>query len=190
MAEDKDILEGLLQGDKASFKQFYDRYSGKIFNTALGFVKNEQDAEEIVQDVFVKIYQSAAAFKGDSSLNTWVYRITVNKSLDFLRAKKSKKRFAFLTSIQEPESPDLPDFVHPGVLLEKQEDARFLFKVIDTLPDKQKTAFILSFVEGLPRQEVANVMEMSLKAVESLLQRSKQNLRKKLDKFYPNRRKS
>ena len=75
------------------------------------------------------------------------------------------------------------------MLLEKRESSKILFQVIDTLPDSQKTAFILSFVEELPRQEVADIMEISLKATESLLQRAKNNLRNKLKNKYPDRRK-
>lgn len=77
------------------------------------------------------------------------------------------------------------DFQHPGVLLENKEKAQYLFSVIETLAEAQKTAFILSFVEGLPRQEVADIMETSLKSVESLLQRAKANLKKKLIEIYP-----
>ena len=118
-------------------------------------------------------------------MSTWIYRITVNTSLNYLRRQK---RFGFLSG-GEPRT-DTPDFEHPGVLLEKKENARALFKVIDTLPNQQKTAFILSFVEELPRQEVAEIMKVSLKAVESLLQRAKGNLRTKLEKVYPERRKN
>lgn len=83
---------------------------------------------------------------------------------------------------------DVPDFEHPGVLMENKENTKALFKAIHTLPNQQKTAFILSFVEELPRQEVADVMEVSLKAVESLLQRAKKNMRPELEKLYPHRR--
>ena len=82
------------------------------------------------------------------------------------------------------------DFKHPGIDLEHQENLSIIFKGIDLLPDNQKTAFILSFIEDLPRQEVADIMELSLKAVESLLQRGKKKLRESLEKHYPVRRKT
>ena len=156
-----------------------------MYNTALSYAQHVPDAEEITQDVFTNVFRSAAKFKGESEVSTWIYRITVNTSLNYLRRKK---RFGFLSG-GEPHL-DTPDFEHPGVLLEQKENAKALFKVIDTLPDQQKTAFILSFVEELPRQEVADVMRVSLKAVESLLQRAKGNLRTKLEKVYPERRKN
>ncbi len=176
-------ISSIANGDRSAFRQLYELYSEKVYNISLSYAQNEQDAEEITQDVFISIFRNAGKFNGDSAVGTWIYRITVNTSLNYL---KRKKRFSFLkfgvTTI------DNPDFEHPGVLLENRENAKLLFKVIDTLSKNQKTAFILSFVEELPRQEVADIMEISLKAVESLLQRSKRNLRAKLEKLHPDRR--
>ena len=82
----------------------------------------------------------------------------------------------------------MPDFNHPGIIEENKENAKLMYKAIDTLPDAQKTAFILGFIEEKPRQEIADIMEISLKAVESLLQRAKANLKIKLKSLNPNRR--
>lgn len=179
-----EIISAVAAGDRKAFHQLYDIFSEKVYNTSLSYAQNVHDAEEITQDVFTSIYRNASKFKGESALGTWIYRITVNTSLNHL---KKKKRFSFLKYGES--DVDRPDFEHPGVLMENKENAKRLFKVIDTLPDSQKTAFILSFVEELPRQEVADIMEVSLKAVESLLQRGKKNLRGKLENLYPDRRK-
>ena len=185
MDKESEIIKAIANGDKKVFPILYERFSDKVYNTALSYTKNIEDAEEITQDVFIKIYKSAATFKGNSTLNTWIYRIAINTSLNYL---KKKNRFAFFkSSLTSSQSVDLE---HPGVLLEQKENAAMLYKVIDCLPDNQKTAFILSFIEDLPRQEVANIMEISLKAVESLLQRAKKNMRSELEKLYPNRRKT
>ena len=163
----------------------YERYADRVYNTALSYIKSAEDAEEITQDVFVKIYKSAWTFKGQSSIKTWIYRIVVNTSLNYL---KKHNRFAlFKNRFQAPEDIE---FEHPGVLLENKENAARLYKAMDCLPDSQKTAFILSYIEDLPRQEVANIMKTSVKAVESLLQRGKKNMRSELEKFYPHRRKT
>lgn len=178
------LIQAIANGDRTAFRKLYNEFSEKVYNTAISYVQNDEDAEEITQDVFTSIFKNASKFKGDSAVGTWVYRISVNTSLNYL---KKKKRFS-LFNFGSPD-PEQPDFEHPGILLEKKENAKVLFKVIDTLPDSQKTAFILSYIEDLPRQEIADIMETSLKAVESLLQRAKGNLRKKLEKLYPNRRK-
>ena len=88
----------------------------------------------------------------------------------------------------ENSKHEFPDFEHPGIQEENKETAKIMYKAINSLPDSQKTAFILGFIEEKPRQEIANIMGISLKAVESLLQRAKENLRKKLHQLNPNRR--
>ena len=178
-------IKTLSEGSQKSFKVLYDLFSEKIYNTALSYCQNQQDAEEITQDVFTSVFKNASNFKGDSTIDTWIYRITVNTSLNLIKKKKRQSFLKFNAFNKEK-----PDFEHPGIILENKENSKLLFKVIETLPDSQKTAFILSFIEALPRQEVADIMELSLKAVESLLQRAKSNLRKKLIKIYPNRRKN
>ena len=187
------LIQQIVKGNQQAFKEIYDIFHVKVFNTAMGYIQNNEEAEEVTQDVFVEIFRSAHKFKGNALVSTWIYRITVNKCLDFLRYKQRKKRAVwlkrFLGFSDNEQERDIPDFVHPGILLEQKENAQLLFKVIDTLAEKQKTAFILTYVEDLPQKEVAEIMEISVKAVESLLQRAKTNLRKKLDKYNPNRRK-
>ncbi|MFD1551543.1 RNA polymerase sigma factor [Putridiphycobacter roseus] len=143
-----------------------------VYHTALLYLQNEAEADEITQDVFLKVFDKIETFHQDSKLSTWIYRITVNASLNRL---KKNKRWSF---VRWKEEEDIQvDFDHPQLLAEKKEDANLIFRAMQKLPDSQKTAFILSFIEEMPRQEVADVMETSLKAVESLLQRAKKNLR-------------
>ncbi|MEL6851256.1 MAG: RNA polymerase sigma factor [Bacteroidota bacterium] len=185
MANSHLIMTAISEGSTPAFREFYQLFAEKVYNTALSYAQHQQDAEEISQEVFLRIHKYAGNFKGQSSLNTWVYRITVNASLDFIK-RRNKRSFGAWNQA----AIETPDFVHPGVLLEKKEMAGAMYKAIETLPDSQKTAFILSFLEDLPRQEVAHIMDLSLKAVESLLQRAKQNLRKKLGNMYDQRVKS
>ncbi len=188
---DQQLLELLINGNELAFKQLYDRYSSKVYNTLLSYTKNSEDAEELLQDVFLTIYTSASLFRSEAKVSTWIYRVSVNKSLDFLRKKNSQKRFGIFSSLYRKDSGEIQfesvDFVHPGVKLENQEDAKLLFGAIDELSENQKTAFILTQVEDLPQQEVAEIMQISRKAVESLVQRSKANLKKVLSNRYPDR---
>ena len=188
----KTLLAQIAQGSEPALEALYTLFKSRVYNTALSYLQNTEEAEEVTQDVFVNIFRAAARFEGKSSVSTWIYRITVNQSLDRLNHRKRQKRFGLLVDFfgGNPAEPatDLPHFDHPGVVLEQKENARILFQAIESLPDQQKTAFILSFIEDLPRQEVAGVMQISLKAVESLLQRAKTNLRKRLDNFFPDRR--
>jgi RNA polymerase sigma factor (sigma-70 family) len=154
-------------------------------------VQNKEDAEDLTQEVFIEVFHSLEKFKQESSLSTWIYRITVNKSLDFLRKKNRKKRFGFMTSLFHKETGEINfdkgHFDHPGILLEKKENARILFEAIDLLSENQKTAFILFHVEELSQKEIAAIMNLSPKAIESLIQRAKTTLREKLGDLYKKR---
>ena len=158
----------------------YILYKNKVYNTAIGYLQNVEDAEEITQDVFLTIFQKADTFMGNAKVSTWIYRITINKSINQIEKKKRRP-----SSDSELKDFHKIEFNHPGGILENQEKMKYLFAAINTLAEKQKTSFILSYVEGLPRQEVADIMKTTLKSVESLLQRAKINLRKKLISVYP-----
>jgi len=167
---------------KRNFNSVCNEYNLLVYNVALNYVQNVEDAEEITQDVFLKVHESLSDFKENSSLKTWLYRITVNQSLDFIKRKNSKKRFFIFgkKSQNEFELTNVSDFEHPGILLERQEYAKVLFSIINTLPENQKTAFILSKVDGLSNPEVSEIMEISISAVESLVFRAKKELKEKL----------
>jgi RNA polymerase sigma factor (sigma-70 family) len=181
------LIEQLKQGDEAAFKTIVDTWQNMVYNTALGIVQNTEDAEDITQEVFVQVYQSISSFKGDSKFSTWLYRIAITKSLDHERRKKRKKRFAFVKSLFGEESQVVihpPDFNHPGVVLDKKEDAALLFGIISKLPENQRIAFTLHKVEGLSYQEVSEVMKTTVSSVESLMHRAKNNLKKKLEEHF------
>lgn len=158
----------------------YDVYKVKVYNIALSYLKNVEDAEEITQDVFLTIFNKASTFKKKSKVSTWVYRITVNKSLNQLEKRKRKP-----TSGDEIKDFHAINFSHPGVQLANKEKAKYLFAAIEKLEQNQQTAFIMSYIEGIRRDEVAHVMGKSLKSIEGLLQRAKANLKKELVKMYP-----
>jgi RNA polymerase sigma factor (sigma-70 family) len=184
---EQELIDQLKSGSEAAFKTMVTSWQDLVFNTALGLVQNEMDAEDVAQEVFVKAWESIEGFKGESKLSTWLYRITVTKSLDFLRSRKRKKRFAYVQSLfgmNDELVIDPPDFHHPGVVSEKKQLSVALFKAISTLPEQQKAAFVLSRVEGLNHKEVSEVLGTTVPAVESLLQRAKLNLRKKLENAY------
>jgi RNA polymerase sigma-70 factor (family 1) len=182
-----ELIQQLRAGDELAFKKLVENYQDMIFNTALGIVQNAEDAEDVAQEVFIQVYRSIDQFKGDSRLSTWMYRITTTKALDHIRSKKRKKRFAFITSLFGPNDEllhDPVDFHHPGVSLDKKEEATLLYRMIAQLPENQKVAFNLHRTEGLSYQEIADVMHISVSAVESLLFRARQNLRKLLEKHF------
>lgn len=167
------------------FDQIYHEHKNLVFNLALKYLQNQEDAEEVTQDVFVAIFSKIESFNNQSQLSTWVYKITINKSLDYIKAKKAKKRQGFLSSLfslgKEEAIFTQDQFNHPGVQLESQEEVSFIMNSINQLPDKQKTALILHKLEDKSQTEIAEIMDTSAKAVESLVQRGKTNLKKIMD---------
>lgn len=172
-------------GNKASFREIYDTHISMVYNLCLSYVQQVLDAEELSQNVFVKIHKKLPEFQEKSSIKTWIYRITINECLDFLKAQKRQKRIAFISSIFNDKGQErsalLPEMNHPGIQLENKEAVENIFRHINRLSDKQKTALILKVVEDFSQKEIAETMQLSEKAVESLLVRARQKLKKKLD---------
>ena len=162
-----------------------------VYNVALHYLQNVEDAEEVTQDVFVSVYQNLDKFNSNSSLKTWVYRITINKCLDFIKYKKSAKRFFVFgkKTENEYEIQNISTFEHPGIALENKENAQLLFETINQLTENQKTAFILSKLDGLSNPEIAEIMNISISSVESLIFRAKTTLKEKLSNKFENYRK-
>ena len=179
-----EFITALKSGDPAAFRKLVDTYQQKVLNTAISMVQDQGVAEDISQEVFVTVFKNIGSFKENATISTWIYRITVNKCLDHLRSKTRRKRSGIFSQFFNTDGGEVPveqpDFVHPGVLLENRERARFLFGAIQSLPENQKSVFVLTHIEELPQKEVAEIMNISVKAVESLLQRAKGNLRKSL----------
>ena len=177
---------------KNSFQELFERSNKKVFNIALNIVQNIEDAEDITQEVFLEVFKSFDKFNEKSEVSTWIYRIAVNKSLDFLKAKKRKKRFAVLTHLFQPETGiqlhEASHFEHPGVMLENKERARILYEAVGQLPGNQQTAFVLVRIEGFSLKETAEITGVTEKAIESLLQRAKDNLKKILGNIYNQQR--
>lgn len=170
-----------------SLRDIYDEYKNLVYNLSLQYVHNTEDAQDITQEVFVKVHQSLHTFdERSSTFKTWIYRITINQNLDFLKAKGAKKRFSFVISLFGSDSDETPldpgHFNHPGVQLEDKESVEFLFSLIDQLPEHQRTAIILMKIEGRTQAETGEIMKLSPKAVESLVQRAKQTLSKMIDR--------
>ena len=188
-SDETDLVARLKQGDESAFRIIVETRKDLVYNTALGLLQNAGDAEDITQEVFIKVYESVHQFKGESAFSTWLYRIAVTKSLEMIRNRKRKKRFAFITGLFGDSNElrhDPPDFVHPGIQLDNREKASVLFKAIQKLPENQRIAFTLHKVEGVPYQEISEIMKITVSAVESLIHRAKANLRKWLEDFYLN----
>ena len=173
---DEQLIKDIISGNQAAFKNLMEKYQLQLFRTVMGFVHLKEDAEEVTQDIFVRVYQSLSSFHHDAEFSTWLYRITVNTSLNFLRSNRKNRLLQSLEAIFSHRSEEKT----PLEELEHAERDRRIRMAIDALPEKQRMAFILSRYEELPQKKIAAVMNRSEGAVEQLLQRAKENLKKKL----------
>lgn len=183
---DRDFILSLQNGDQHAFRLLVETWQHMVYNTVLSIVQDVQEAEDVAQEVFIQVYQSVKGFRGDAKLSTWIYRVAVTKALDAERKKKSKKRIANLRmwiGIGEKEE-EPAQFHHPGVELDNKERAAILFKAMQKLPENQRIAFTLIKAEGLSYEETAAIMNLTIKAVEALMHRAKENLKKYLHHYY------
>jgi RNA polymerase sigma-70 factor (ECF subfamily) len=175
-----EIIKELQQGNEQVFRQMVEKYQQLVVNTCFGMVHNTEDAEDIAQEVFIEVFRSIHKFRADSKLSTWLYRISINRSLNFIRDNKRNKRLQSLDDSVKRENMVNKNSDHPGYILENTQRATLLHEAIRSLPKNQKVAFTLSKYEELSYLEISNIMEVSLSSVESLIHRAKKSLQKKL----------
>ena len=188
---EQNFIKELQIGNQIAFGQLIDTYQQKVFSTCISFIPNKEDAEDVSQEVFITVFKSIHQFKENSKLSTWIYKITTNKCLEFIRKKQAKKRFAFMQTILGNEIPIdktnyFTEFNHPGILLENQEKSVILFKAILTLPEIQRVVFTLAKIDGKSYQEIVEITGKSLSSIESVMIRKKKGLQEKLENFYKN----
>ncbi len=183
---ESELIQNLKQQDESAFALLVKQYQDQVVNTCFGFVHDAEDARDLAQEVFVEVYHSIRKFRGEAGLGTWLYRIAVNKSLDFIRRRNRKKRFGIIFGISRDEGdaeyilPARAD--NPHTQLEEKERAGLLRQAIDKLPENQRIAIILQRFDDFSYAEIAEIMNTSVSAIESLLHRAKANLYKNLEK--------
>jgi len=186
--DDNEIVKQLIQGDQDAFRQVVALYQSKVLSTSYRFVMNKEDAEDITQEVFIEVYRSVYRFREEAKLSSWIFTITISKSLDFLRKKKRKKRMGFFLGMLgnegEAENVAAPSVTEPLHILENKERIRFLQQALDSLPKNQHIAYTLNKIEGINNRKVAEIMNISLSAADALIHRARKNMEKKLYKYY------
>lgn len=180
---DTDLVARLQLGSELAFRSLVERYQDRIYRTVLSLLRSPEEAEDIAQEVFVEVHQTIGQFRGEAALSTWLYRLATTRALESRRRSRAKKRFAYFTSLFGFDNEVLhetPDHAHPLALLEGQQQLRYLLERIARLPSLQQVAFTLRHEQELSYEEIAAVLQTTVPAVESLLFRARQTLRKHL----------
>ena len=186
---DAELIQEILSGNLTLFRQLLERHQAQVFRTCIGFVHQKEDADDLTQEVFIQAYQSLASFKGDSEFSTWLYRVAVNRALNYMRERKKKSIFDRLDSFftREVATQSIFDGVtedNPEQQFILNEEREMIAQALDKLPEKQRVAMVLSKYDDMSQREIANVLNTTEGAVEALLQRAKTTLRKELSHLY------
>ena len=182
--QEKELFEKIKSGDVHAFKLLFESYRNAVFNLCFRFENNREDAEDLCQEVFFKIFNSVHTFKHKSKPSTWIYRITVNLCLNF-RRKHRKLNWFFLDDPCEENTDvskrlSIPAADQPDRALERKEREQIIQDAINSLPQNQRVALILQRYEDLSVKEIADILGTSVLSVQSRLARGKEKLCKKL----------
>ncbi len=183
---DGELMAGIAGGDERAFETLLRRRQGRVLNLIYRTVGDRAKAEDLTQEVFLRVWRASGDYEPKATLTTWIYRIAVNLCLDAL--KSARRRPSFL---QQEDSNDNPDETNaalygsyggrsPEELLLAAEESRRIFAALDSLPAKQRLAVVLKKFDGLSYEEISRVMGCSVSAVESLLVRATRTLREEL----------
>jgi len=185
---DLELVKKFKKGSLEAYNELVSRHESKVFNLVLKFTRNQEDAEEVLQDVFITIYRKIDGFQGKSAFSSWMYRIAVNAA--FMKLRKRKQYST--VSIEDLAPSTRQKFVDNDAqwsnrtdsLAHRKELSASLQGAIERLPEQYRSVFILRDVDGLSNQEVSEILTLSIPAVKSRLHRSRLMLRKKLSRCY------
>ncbi|MDQ7052259.1 MAG: sigma-70 family RNA polymerase sigma factor [candidate division KSB1 bacterium] len=176
-----DFLARLKNGDRSAFRELVEHFQGKVYNLALKILWNKEDAEDVLQETFLKVVDKIGTFREESDIGTWIYRIATNAALMKLRERQRQRGLiAELTDVENQEiqpSRLAPEVTNPFDDLLKKESREILQTAIENLPDIYRVVFILKDVENLSTDEIASILDLSHEAIYSRLKRARMRLR-------------
>jgi RNA polymerase sigma-70 factor (ECF subfamily) len=186
--DELELVEKARKGDSGSFSVLLRRYEGKIFRLAMNITQNREDAEDVLQEAFLKAYEHLDQFQGNSRFYTWIVRIAVNQALMKLRKRRSDRAVSLDEQIDTGEDTVVREIAawdpDPEERFSREELHGILTGAIDELSPIYRTVFTLRDVDGLSTEETAEVLHLTVPAVKSRLLRARLQLRDKLTRFF------
>ncbi|MDO4618122.1 MAG: sigma-70 family RNA polymerase sigma factor [Clostridia bacterium] len=174
---DNELVAKIKKGDMHAFSALVKAYESKVINISYSLLSSREDALDAAQEIFVKIYRNIDSFRGDSTVSTWIYRITKNVCCDYLRKRKSN--VISLDEEDEDKKIEIPDETSsPGEVLEKKETVNLVRNAISKLDENQRIVITLFDIEGLSYEEISDIIKCPLGTVKSRLYRARESLRK------------
>ena len=186
--DELELVAKARKGDAASFSVLLRRYEGKIFRLAMNITQNREDAEDVLQEAFLKAYEHLDQFQGNSRFYTWIVRIAVNQALMKLRKRRSDRAVSLDEQIDTGEDTVVREIAawdpDPEQQYSQAELNQILTGAIDDLEPIYRTVFTLRDVDGLSTEETAEALDLTIPAVKSRLLRARLQLRDKLTRFF------
>ena len=183
-ATDDELVKRAQNDDERAFGELVTRYESKVYSLAMKMLRNPEDAEDVLQDTFLRAYRGIKSFKGNSTFSTWVYRITANSAL--MRLRKKQLPQVSIEDADEREAPiSIADWA-PGPVeqLLNQEMQRVMDEAVEALPPEFRQVFILRDIEELSNADVAEILDLSVAAVKSRLHRARLKVRNRLGQYF------
>ena len=188
---DPELLSAARQGDYAAFEEIVRRFQDRVYRLALGMTGNDTDAEEIAQETFLHVFKGLPAFRGDSSLSSWIYRVAANASLMVLRRQRRRPQLSLDDTRPEFTEDGTGHVQTPGAWVIEPDEAilsgelmSLVERSISELPEKYRLVLLLKDVEGLSNAEVAETLGLTLPTVKARLHRSRLIVRDELDHYF------
>ena len=189
-ALEENLIKRLLEKDESALQELMSKYQTKVYNTALNIVKNSDDAQEITQDVFFTVFNKLNSFKGNSSLYTWIYRITVNFAFMKIRSRRKEIHIPISEATRNDDEEErffsaiLPDKnKFADELVVQKEIMEEVLQSVEELPDKYKKVFLLRDIDLYTNHEVGRILNISVAAVKSRIHRARLILREKISHY-------
>lgn len=183
---DQELVKAIIRGDNIAMRDLIFRYQDLVLNTCYKVLQSREDAQDIAQEVFIETYRSATGLRNEENISFWLYRISLNKSINYLKRSQNRlfRSIQQIESIFRPDSPGGPSPVphsdeNPGECLEATERQQMLSAAVASLPARQQKAFVLYYYEELNYKEISTVLGLSVSSVESLLFRARESVRKR-----------
>jgi len=184
---DRELVDRFLAGEKEAFEGLMLRYQAKIFNLSYRFMNDRQEAEELTQEVFFKVYRKLSGFRGDAKFSTWLFQVAVNhcrNRLKYLQRRKRQQHESLDQTLNTPEGEvqrQVPDETRiPEDLLQRRQTQQIVADKISTLPEEYRTVIVLRDIQGLSYEEIAQITGTVEGTVKSRLHRARNELRERL----------
>ena len=188
--DETQLVKRAQDGDRDAFQELVERYQRKVYSICYGMLKDEQDSKDVSQEVFIKVFRYLENFNRNSSFYTWLYRITVNKCIDYIRKRDRRSEVDYDDTIQRDQEVEGDDNIMPSSLgikpdkvYGRKELREKMLEALETLSEKHRTILILREVEGLAYEEMADVLDISKGTVMSRLYHARQYFQEAIEEY-------